>query len=82
MDGATRNFHSNFFDLIFNDGDSFVTDPSGKNKPLTVMVWKQEYAVVPRLLQLVEPLGEDGDRLELSGYVGGRQGALMYERVR
>jgi hypothetical protein len=82
VDGATRNFHSNFFDLIFNDGDSFVTDPSGRNNPLSVMVWKQQYAVLPRLLQVIEPLGEGGDHLEVSGYMGGRQGTLMYERVK
>ena len=82
VDGATRNFHTSFFDLIFNDGDSFVTDPSGKNKPLSVMVWKQQYAVLPKLLAVVQPLGEDRDHLEVSGYIGGRQGTLMYERAK
>jgi hypothetical protein len=81
VDGLTRNYHSSFFSLVFNDGDSFVTDPSGENLPLSVMVWKQEYRFLPGLLRLVEPLGEAGDQLELQGYVGGRKGSLRYERA-
>src|SRR5262249_26558432 len=80
VDGGTREYHSSFFDLVLAGGDSFVTDRSGENKPLAVMVWKQQYRFAPGLLQLIHPLGEEGDELELTGYVGGRQGTLRYER--
>ena len=80
VDGLSRNYHSSFFSLVFNDGDSFVTDPSGENLPLSVMVWKEEYRFLPGLLRLIRPLGEDGDQLEITGYIGGRNGTLRYER--
>ena len=80
VDGIARNYNSNFFSLMFTDGDSFVVDPSGENKPLAVMVWKQEYAFLPGLLRHIDPLGEEGDQLDLTGYVGGRSGTLRYER--
>jgi len=82
VDGSTRNFHSVMWDLVFNDGDSFVTDPSGQNEPLSVMVWAQKYSLLPKLLWLVAPLREEADRLEVSGYIGGQRGSLMYERER
>ena len=82
VDGVRRNYHSSFFSLVFNDGDSFVTDPSGENLPLAVMVWKQEYTFLPGLLRLIRPLGEDGDQLDITGYIGGRNGTLRYERER
>ena len=82
VDGGTRAYHSSVRQLVFNDGDSFVTDPSGETRPLEVLVWKEEYRWLAGLLRLVRPLGEESDQLELTGYVGGRQGMLRYERER
>ena len=80
LDGRTRTWHNNFFDLVWNDGDSFVTDPCGQNCPLTVMIWRPEYAVASGLLSFLAPLGPEDDRLEVKGYVGGQHVTLMYER--
>ena len=80
LDGRTRTWHNNFDDLVWNDGDSYVTDPCGQNCPLTVMVWRQEYMLASGLLSILAPLGPEQDRLEVKGYVGGQHVTLMYER--
>jgi|KBSSwiStaDraftv2_1062776.scaffolds.fasta_scaffold32202_3 hypothetical protein len=80
VDGRSRTWHNNFYDLVWNDGDSFVTDPCGQNCPLTVLIWRQEYTVASGLLSLLAPLGPEDDRLEVKGYLGGQHVTLMYER--
>jgi len=80
VDSHTRTWHSNFTDLVFNDGDSYVIDPCGQNCPLSVMVWKQEYRAARLLLSVLKPLGPADDRLEIKGYLGGQHVTLMYER--
>ena len=59
-----------------------MTDPSGENRPLEVLVLQAEYRWLTGLLQRVRPLEEDGDQLELTACVGGRQGTLRHERER